>query len=279
MKKKVAVIIVFLIGLGIFSYPIIADMFSTKAHQTILADYKKTTESLQEEEKAEIKRKATEHNKELEDKPMDFVDPFENGTENSGNKSYYSALNIGPAMGAVDIPSIGVNLPIYHGTSEEVLSQGVGHLENSSLPLGEKGTHSVLTAHRGLPSSKLFRNINDVAVGEEFKVQVLDDIMVYEVYDIDIVLPHETDWLQNEEDKSLVTLLSCEPYMINTHRMLVHGELIRTEKATDDDGVAGKQKKQDSNLFNFIIMGLALLGVFIMLYLIIKGKRRKQEEQ
>lgn len=277
--RKGIIIIIFISGLGIFSYPIIADMFSTKAHQTVIRDYDATVSAIDEVEKADVIKKANEHNDRLNDEPMEFIDPFENGTENSGNNSYYSALDIGPAMGTLEIPSIGVNLPIYHGSSDGVLSKGVGHLENSSLPMGSGGTHSVLTAHRGLLSSKLFRNINDVEVGHEFRIRVLDEIMTYEVFNIDIVLPNETDWLQMEEGRSLVTLLSCEPYMINTHRLLVTGELISTEKASESAFI-GKTHDlgQGDNYLNYIIMAISLIFIIIIIYLLITGRNARDDQ-
>lgn len=252
-----------------FVYPIISNILATKQHNAIITEYQNTVNELAIDNKEDMKEIASKHNENLHEEPLDFIDPFENGEINSGNKNYYDSLDVGPSLGTLDIPGIGVNLPIYHGTNEEALSKGVGHLENSSLPTGDKGTHSVLTAHRGLPSSKLFRNINDVEVGEEFQIQVLDEIMTYKVFEIDIVLPDETDWLQNEEDKSLVTLLSCEPYMIDTHRLLVHGELIGIEKATDTPiGV----KLSNSDLFNLVLMIVSITGVVIVLILL----RRKQ---
>lgn len=277
--RKVIFIIIFIIGLGVFSYPIISNLFATKAHQTVIADYQDTVKKLEQEKKDMITEESTAHNKKLADEPMDFIDPFENGSKNSGNKSYYSALNIGPAMGTLEISGIGVDLPIYHGTSDNVLSKGVGHLENSSLPMGNKGEHSVLTAHRGLPSSKLFRHVDDMNVGDEFTVQILDELLTYKVFDVNIVLPNETDWLQTDEKKNLVTLLSCEPYMINTHRMLITGELISKEKVSEQD-VQKKPHdiKGDRNLLNYIIMGASLLSILTISFLLIRNRKARGDQ-
>lgn len=228
--KKYILIIVFTIGLGIFSYPIISHHFSTKAQQSVVKEYRETVDQLDVTAIEDEREKATEHNEKLKSSQLNFVDPFSDHDhdtpENSGNQSYHDALNVGPAIGNLEIPKIDVQLPMFHGTNDDVLSQGVGHLENSSLPTGESGTHSVFTAHRGLPSSKLFRDVDQLTVGDEFFIEVLNEKYAYEVYEVDIVLPHETEWLQMNDDEELVTLLTCEPYMINTHRMLVKGKRV-----------------------------------------------------
>ncbi|MFK4998275.1 class C sortase [Bacillus sp. N9] len=158
---------------------------------------------------------------------MNFVDPFALDRPNEqSTTSYYDALNVGSTIGSVIIPEIKVEIPIYHGTSDDVLSKGAGHLENSSLPSSKLGTHSVITAHRGLPSSKLFRDLDKLTIGDQFYVRVLDETLAYEVESINIVLPHETDWLIMEEDQNKMTLLTCDPYMINSHRMLVTGHQV-----------------------------------------------------
>ncbi|KGX84079.1 class C sortase, partial [Pontibacillus litoralis] len=162
--KKALVIAIFVIGLGIFSYPIISNLLATKVHYSVINDYNETVEKMNEEAIKEEKEKANKHNEELKDSEMVFVDPYagtnDASNEHSGNKSYYDAMNIQDStIGSIEIPKIDVELPVYHGTNEKVLSQGAGHLENSSLPTGEKGTHSVITAHRGLPSAKMFRDL------------------------------------------------------------------------------------------------------------------------
>src|SRR5690625_2197769 len=152
--KKWLLISIFIIGLGIFSYPVISDFLSTQGHQKVIKEYELTVKKLEKEQILSEREKADKHNEQLENAQLEFVDPFSEQTTNKrgrGNNSYYDALNIGPALGKLEIPKIKAELPIYHGTSDEVLSRGVGHLENSSLPTGETGTHSVFTAHRRLP--------------------------------------------------------------------------------------------------------------------------------
>lgn len=223
--------------------------------------------------KNEIIENSKNHNDELKEKEVEFIDPFDNASDQAGNKSYYNSLNVGETMGRLKIDSIGVDLPIYHGTSEDVLSQGVGHLENTSLPLGNEGEYSVVTAHRGLPSSKLFRHVDQLKVGETFSLQVLDELMTYEVYEVDIVLPNETDWIIPEEDKNLLTLLSCEPYMINTHRMLVKGELISKEPIKEEEKIVKKK-----NNYSYILYGSLIVIVVVLLSFFIWFKRRKDSK-
>jgi|SRR5690625_236279 len=274
--KKNTVIIIFLLGLSIFSYPIISNLISAKEHYTMISEYNETLKKLEEEQIENEKKKADEHNEKMVKSEIDYVDPFsEDGQESSNQekKSYYDALNIGSVMGNISIPKIKANLPIYHGTNEEVLSRGVGHLENSSLPSNKSGTHSVLTAHRGLPSSKLFRKLNKLTHGDTFTVQVLDEELTYEIHDIQVVLPHETDWLTMNEDENLMTLLTCEPYMINTHRMLVTGHLI------DKKLVDYSQLEYKNNRSLLYIWVASLVGLIIIIGMIFWKYRKRGIEK
>ncbi|CAM4158667.1 class C sortase [Lederbergia lenta] len=255
--KKIIILTVFIIGLGIFSYPIISNFFSSKEHHTIVSEYNQTIKKMEDEQLEKEKEKVEKHNESLAQSEVDFVDPFSNNNLDeieSGQHSYYDALNIGPAIGSVMIPKIDVELPIYHGTDEKVLSRGVGHLENSSLPSAKLGTHTVLTAHRGLSSAKMFRNLDELTIGDQFYVQVLNETLLYEIHDINVVLPHETDWLQMDEDKNIVTLLTCDPYMFNTHRLLVTGHLIPHDQA----------KEQQANVINHSDNDVYWIGAAIL---------------
>ncbi|MEI3605142.1 class C sortase [Pseudogracilibacillus sp. SE30717A] len=272
--KKGLIISVFIIGLLIFLYPVISNLFQTKEHHTMISDYHEKVLQMDEEQLQREKQKAVKHNEELAKSEMDYVDPFSNDmtAENPlGTKSYYDALQINPAIGTISIPKINVELPIYHGTGEKVLSQGVGHLENSSLPSSELGTHTVLTAHRGLPSSTLFRNLDKVEIGDLFFVDVLDETLAYEVHDIEIVLPSETEWLQFYEDENIVTLLTCDPYMINTHRMLVTGHLIPYEEKNNSGEITKKNK------LSWIVIGLFIILGFLTIWGIKRYRQRKDE--
>ncbi len=266
--KKIVFPVIFLLGLSIFLYPIVSNFFATTAHQSVINEQNEIIAELDEQTVADEKKKIEKHNAELADSDLNFVDPFaESNPETSeGNTSYYDALNLSPAIGSVEIPAINVEIPIYHGTSDDVLSRGAGHLENSSLPSSKLGTHSVITAHRGLPSSKLFRNLDQVQIGDMFFTQVLDETIAYEIESIETVLPSETDWINMEEDKNKMTLLTCEPYMINSHRMLVTGHQVPY-----NPDVNTAPTKKDYTLYYFLGGILALL---IIIYLIRRKKKR-----
>lgn len=270
-----------MIGLGIFCYPIVSNFFSTKEHHTIISEYNETIKAMDAEQLEKEKKKVEEHNERLVQSEVDFVDPFSNnasGEGGSGNRSYYDALNLDPAIGSITIPKINVELPIYHGTDDKVLSRGVGHLENSSLPSEKLGTHSVLTAHRGLPSAKLFRNLDELTIGDQFTVQVLDEMLLYEVHDINVVLPHETEWLQMDMDKNLVTLLTCDPYMINTHRLLVTGHLIPHDQEKEQ-GLAQPQEEEGNNSYVYWIGAIAVMAVISSIVWFVRRRKKGREEK
>ena len=169
-------------------------------------------------------------------------------------------------MGSLEIPVIDVRLPIYHGVSDDVLQRGVGHMSNSSLPVGGLGTHAALTGHRGLPSAELFRHLDEVQLGDVFYIHTLDDTLAYKVDDVRIVLPTAVDWLQIDTDKDYVTLITCDPYMINTHRLLVRGERIpydedKAELNVTADQESGAEQLRSMHLLAGIIIVIALAGI------------------
>lgn len=275
MKKKLVIIGVFICGFLIFSYPFLANYVSTTTHIKEVKTYDKSVGTLTSKKKKELTEEAKRYNKKVKDEKIDFVDPFEKKPTKTKNKSYYDALNIGEVMATLEIPKIEMTLPIYHGTSEEVLSRGVGHMENSALPIGGKGTHSVLTGHRGLPSAKLFRDLDKLKKGDKFFIHVLDKTYAYEVTTERIVLPDETEWLIQEPDKEQVTLLTCEPYMINTHRLLVTGERVPYEKAAPEVKVSRYNTKKLMYI-KWGIVSAILIGIISGLYIVIRYLKQKR---
>lgn len=246
-------------------------MATTKVHRSVIHDYNQTIREMEKEDIQIEKEKRDTHNEMLVQSGLEFVDPFaENRPSEQGATSYYDALNVGTSIGSVMIPKINVEIPIYHGTSDDVLSKGAGHLENSSLPSSQLGTHSVITAHRGLPSSKLFRNLDQLEVGNQFFVQVLDETLAYEIESVDIVLPHETDWLTMDEDQNKMTLLTCDPYMINTHRMLVTGHQIPYVL----DEMEQEQQSRDNKKLYILGAMVTLLVLLVLYFLRFKKKIR-----
>src|SRR5690625_4478763 len=222
---------------------------------------------MSEEQIANERKKAEKHNANIDEASIPITDPFSTTDDTDERVGYYDVLNIADTMGRIEIPSIHVNLPIYHGVSDDVLQRGIGHMSNSSFPIGGKGTHTALTGHRGLPSSMLFRDLDKVKEGEVFFIHTLGETLAYEVDSINVVLPDETNWLAIEEDKDYVTLITCEPYMINTHRLLVRGERIPYEKgAAIKEKVEKETKEKHSSLLYIGICATIVLLIVVTTY-------------
>ncbi|MES5943292.1 MULTISPECIES: class C sortase [unclassified Bacillus cereus group] len=225
MKRNIIFGSIFLLGLSIFLYPTVSNWFATRTHYSEVSMY---DEAIKELEKEEINRKETEaqeYNKKVQNTTQTFSDPFhENGEEKKS--SHVDVLNIGEIMGYIEIPKIDVNLPIYQGTAEEVLSRGIGQLNESSLPVGGENTHTVLTGHRGLPSALMFTHLDKIEKNDVFYIHSLDKVLAYKVDQIKIVLPNETEDLLVVQGQDYATLITCTPYGVNTHRLLVRGHRV-----------------------------------------------------
>ena len=225
-RRKIMLILTlgFLVGISILLYPSFSDYWNSKTQSHAITNYESVLEYMEPEDYSAIFQQAHDYNKQLcesEISPILYPERF---------TGYWDTLNVSDygMIGYLKIDRIGVELPIYHGTSAEVLSYGVGHLEGSSLPVGGESTHSVMSAHRGLPSAKLFTDLDRVEIGDTFQIIVLDQILTYQVDQIKIVLPNESEDLQIVEGKDYCTLFTCTPYGINTHRLLVRGVRIET---------------------------------------------------
>lgn len=220
MKKNRTIIMVlfFFVGLLLLLYPTLSDFYNQKRQSKVIVDYEELLNKYSFDDYSEIFEKAGIYNKELASYKYPYI-------SYKKIKGYNDILNVDSdgMMGYVSIDKIKVELPIYHGTSEEVLSMAVGHLEGSSFPIGELGSHSVLSAHRGLPSSKLFTDLDKLEIGDTFTVTILDRYMTYRVDQIEVVEPNDLNKLEIYPDKDYLTLMTCTPYGINTHRLLVRG--------------------------------------------------------
>lgn len=226
MRKHKTVIFLtlgFFVGVCILLYPAISDFWNSKTQSRAIVNYESVLEKIDPEDYTALFEAAYDYNKNL----LQIKNPLLNHNEVPG---YYEALSVSDdgMIGYLQIDRIGVELPIYHGTSETVLSRGVGHLEGSSLPVGGESTHSVLSAHRGLPSSKLFTDLDRVEIGDIFKITVLDQVLTYQVDFIKVIVPTDVADLQIVEGEDYCTLFTCTPYGINTHRLLVRGVRIET---------------------------------------------------
>lgn len=229
MKKHKTVLFLtlgFLVGICILLYPAFSDFWNSKTQSRAITNYESVLEELAPEDYTAIFEKAHDYNQALFQTNFPLADYKK-------VPGYADTLRVtdNDMIGYLKIDRIGVELPIYHSTSDEVLSRGVGHLEGSSLPVGGENTHSVLSAHRGLPSSRLFTDLDRLEKGDTFQIVVLDQVLTYQVDFIKIIEPNDVSDLQIREGKDYCTLFTCTPYGINTHRLLVRGVRIETVKA------------------------------------------------
>lgn len=232
-EKKASIVLIWgvgilsiLLGVGIFLYPFISNFFAELNQNKVIDVYKATVEDTSKEEIEAEWEEAKIYNENLSGDPVH--DPFIVGSGYAVPDNYDEVLNLDEAMCYVEIPKLSLKLPVYHGTSEEVLRKGVGHLEMTALPIGGKNRRTVLTGHRGLPRAELFTRLDEMELGDEIDIHVLDEIHAYKVIDIETVEPEKLqDLTITPNGKDLVTLVTCTPYGVNSHRLLVTGE--RTE--------------------------------------------------
>ena len=217
-------VLLLILGLAILCYPTISSNIATKKQKEVIAQYKKVAVTKKSSITSLIEE-AKKYNEKLT--KATITDVFTNPPEKEG-KEYLSILNTGKdgVMGYISIPKIDEEIPIYHGTSTKTLQKGVGHLEGSSFPVGGENTHAVLSAHRGLPSARLFTDLDQLEKGDQFYIHILDETLAYQVEEISIIEPSETEKLTLQEGYDYITLVTCHPYAINTHRLLVRGARI-----------------------------------------------------
>ena len=227
MKKHSTIIMVllFFIGLLVLLYPSISEYHNQKLQAKAIGDYEELLSTIEEKNYDEIFNAADDYNNRLRNLKFQFIDYKK-------LKDYNDILNFNKQgmMGYISIDKIKVELPIFHGTDEKTLSNSVGHLEGTSFPVGGEGTHAALSAHRGLASATLFTNLAKLEIGDTFTITILDRLLTYEVDQIVIVDPKDTSYLEIEEGKDYVTLVTCTPYGINSHRLLVRGKRIENIK-------------------------------------------------
>lgn len=277
MKKKhistIFIILIFLAGLGFISYPTVSNLWN-QAHQSrAIATYSEQVEKLDDSENKAMLKAARKYNKSLLKKSDHWK------LSKKDKKKYESLLDISGTgiMGYIEIPKIDCSLPIYHGTDEGALQIAIGHLEGSSLPVGGKSTHSVLSGHRGLPSARLFTDLDQMEEGDIFILNVLGRKLAYEVDQIKVVLPEEMSDLEVIEGQDLCTLVTCTPYGINTHRLLVRGHRTKyVEEKVEEQKV--QTKKVDIRLVAAGAAG-ALVLIIIIIVVVVKRRRRRRDQQ
>lgn len=277
MLRKVIIPAIFIIGMSIFCYPMISNWFNTKKHYTIINDHNNLLDMMTSEEKKDERLKAEKYNETLIETASPIEDPFTQNNDETIATGYFNILDIGETMGSLEIPSIDIYLPIYHGISDEVLQRGIGHMSNSSFPVGGLGTHAALTGHRGLPSSKLFRHLDKMKYNDLFFIHTLDETLAYKIDNIQIVLPNETNWLEVKADKDYVTLITCEPYMINTHRLLVRGARVPFEEDEITKQVVKKHHLKNKTII-LIGIGMLLIIAILLIYIKMRNWRKKNEQ-
>ena len=284
MKKKLNIIVIavlFLAGLSVLLYPFVANQWNSYRQSRLMSSYEEGV--AEKDANGEIDyeaewEKALTYNDAL--MPMILPDSFAVAEASDRDEAYMNCLNINgdEIMGIVEIPKIDVELPIYHTTDEEVLQIGAGHLEGSSLPVGGESTHAVISAHRGLPSATLFTDLDQLVEGDHFLLHILDDTLCYEVDQITVVEPDQTESLSVVEGEDLVTLLTCTPYGVNTQRLLVRGHRVPYDADTVEDEASNSLfgNSLHTNYIFWVAVGLVLTGAFIAVLVIRDRKLQKR---
>lgn len=284
MKKSLPIILVILIfvaGISVFLYPTVSNYLYQKNSTRAITEHTEMLSQLSPERIAEEKEAIRRYNISLFKNAVVLTDPFDPDAYPITDGEYDELLAFDDIMAYIEIPAIDVYLPIYHGTSEEVLLIGAGHLENTSLPAGGQSTHAVISAHCGLPSARLFTDLHLLKEGSIFRIHVLDETLTYQVYGIDTVDPQDSSSLFIRENEDLVTLITCTPYGKNTHRLLVHGRRIdeKEDVMTEQPKIEKQMTWEDYTW----IAAICIAAVFVLLLLggAVKSliRRKKKHEK
>ncbi len=273
MKKKLSniiLVLIFLTGVSLLVYPTFSDWWNSMHQSRAIAAYVDQVNTLDDAQYETMLEQADAYNQTLIGKEDRY------NLSDSELETYNSLLDVTGTgiMGYVVIPKINVRLPIYHGTDPAVLEIAIGHIAGSSLPVGGESTHCVLSGHRGLPSAKLFTDIDQLKEGDQFMLEVLGDTLTYEVDQIKVVLPDELEDIEIEEGKDLCTLVTCTPYGVNTHRLLVRGHRVETVKQNHVRVVSDAVQIEPVKVA--IAAGIPLLVIIMLLRMIFAGKKHKK---
>ncbi|MBE6783103.1 MAG: class C sortase [Ruminococcaceae bacterium] len=273
LTSTILLIVIFLVGLCILLYPSVSNFWNEKRQSQAIMNYNDLIADFTPEDFQAHFEKAEEYNRKL----RLISEPFLGYSEISDE--YYSVLDINGngMMGYITIDKIKVQIPIYHGTSDNVLNSAVGHLEGSSLPIGGENTHTVLSAHRGLPSAKLFTNLDELVVGDIFTLTILDRTLTYQVDQVIVVLPEEVNELYVENGEDYCTLVTCTPYGINTHRLLVRGTRIENIEEGKKVNVITDAYQVDPLIVTPAV-AIPMLGG-LLIFLIVKSSKEKKKNQ
>ena len=266
--SSIILVMIFLVGLSLLLYPSVSEFWNSKHQSRAISGYTEKVLDIDDNRYELMLQEANEYNKKLENGLSRWI-PSEKEVE-----EYNGLLNIGGTgiMGYVEIPDLGISLPIYHGVDEAVLQIAIGHLQGSSLPVGGAGTHCAISGHRGLPSAKLFTNIDELKEGDVFLLCVLDEVLTYEVDQIRIVEPKDLSALEIEENKDLCTLITCTPYGVNSHRLLVRGHRIETVENNSIRVSADAMQIDETIVASFVSVPILLL---LLIWLLIHYRKRR----
>ncbi|MCD8347007.1 MAG: class C sortase [Lachnospiraceae bacterium] len=267
-----ALILLFAVGFLMVLYPVVGNLWNAYRQQRLSNTYEAEVENLTQDEYVEEWAAAEDYN--AANSPTWVPDAFTE-EEEAADEEYSSLLNVAGdgIMGYLEIPKIDIKIAIYHGTSDEVLTKGAGHLHGSSLPIGGEGTHAVIAAHRGLPSAPLFTDLDLLEIGDQFYLYVLDEVLAYEVDQILIVEPDETESLVQTPGEDYVTLVTCTPYGVNTQRLLVRGHRVAyTEERYEEEA----EKSASSMATNYVLVALLGLLTVAVAYVLIRMYYRRK---
>ncbi len=261
--STILLILIFLVGLSLVLYPTVADYWNDLHQSKAIATYAEEVANIDTDKYEHLWQAAVDYNRTLRERDNVYL------LSDTQKTAYEELLNIGGngVMGYIEIPAIGVSLPLYHGTDEAVLQIAIGHLEWTSLPVGGESSHSVVSGHTGLPSAKLFTNLNQLVAGDTFIFRILDETLTYEVDQIRTVLPHETDDLLIQDGRDLCTLVTCTPYGINSHRLLVRGHRVENAEIAKTIRVTADAMQIEPVIVAPLVAVpmLLLLGVYVLL--------------
>lgn len=290
MSGKVKRILLWLVGILIIlvsvccmAYPFVSNYFNSIQTESAVLQYIGSTEDNSPQKNQKLLAEAIEYNKSLLNNVID-KDPFAEYKDSGDTYSKMLKTDGSDVMAAIEIPSIDLRLPVYHGTSDETLKKGIGHLSCSSLPVGEKGTHAVFTGHTGYGGVKLFSDIDKLKKGDIFKIYVLGETLCYKVDNIATVLPDDTELLQIDPEKDYVTLVTCTPFGVNSHRLLVRGVRIDNEEVPVTEQTIQKRGSTWSEEYIYALgagLGIMLLILFLFFasrFIIRKIRKRKNND-
>jgi sortase A len=266
-------LLLFLIGLSLLAYPTVSDYWNSLHQSRAITQYTAEVAELDNDRYAEVLEAARQYNETLLGQSNRYI------LGDAALEAYEELLNVGGngIMGYIEIPSIDCTLSIYHTASEAVLQTGVGHIPGSSLPVGGVGTHAVLSGHRGLPSARLFTDLDKLNVGDTFILHILDEVLTYEVDQILIVDPEEMDALEIDPEQDLCTLVTCTPYGINTHRLLVRGH--RVENASSSNVRVTADAIQIEPVIVAPALAVPILLLLLILLLVTTRKKKQKRER